>query len=439
MPVQSGAIPSRPQAWLWTLVTFAFLSQTALNLARPQMSYKLLELGSNELLIGVLTALYALVPVFMAISFGRYTEKVGNLRYTVLIGGVMIGVGAAVMALTPSIIGVGLASVLLGFGHLIFVIASQASVSRYSTDATLDKGFGWQTAGISAGQLLGPLLGGLILGNSSGDDRMHLINISLWVGATFALISIPLMLWPVRLQVMPTLTSEIPLAGSTMDEKTSPHVEIRDSPGQKKLHQPSDDERATTLKILRRPGVGSNIFASLAMLSISDILISFLPLVGESLGVSPAWVGVLLAIRSGASIASRSLLSTMTRKWNRTQLVIASLLVSAIVIALVPLTLENLWISVLSMVIGGFFVGIAQPLTMTMIIKEVPVSWRSPALAVRLTGNRLGQVCIPLIAGAVAAPLGPAGAIWFCCVLIGISGVEKSARYAKTGPTAADR
>lgn len=219
------------------------------------------------------------------------------------------------MALTPSIIGVGLASVLLGFGHLIFEIASQASVPRYSTDATLDKGFGWQTAGISAGQLLGPLLGGLILGNSSGDERMHLINISLWVGAAFALISIPLMLGSVR----------------------------------------------------------------------------------------------------------------------------ASLLVSAIVIALVPLTLENLWISVLSMVVGGFFVGIAQPLTMTMIIKEVPVSWRSPALAVRLTGNRLGQVCIPLIAGAVAAPLGPAGAIWFCCVLIGISGVEKSARYAKTGPTAADR
>lgn len=83
------------------------------------------------------------------------------------------------MALAPSIIGVGLASVLLGFGHLIFVTASQASVFRYSTDATLDKGFGWQTAGISAGQLLGPLLGGLILGNSSGDDRMYLINISL--------------------------------------------------------------------------------------------------------------------------------------------------------------------------------------------------------------------------------------------------------------------
>lgn len=160
------------------------------------------------------------------------------------------------MALAPSIIGVGLASVLLGFGHLIFEIASQASVPRYSTDATLDKGFGWQTAGISAGQLLGPLLGGLILGNSSGDERMHLINISLWVGAAFALISIPLMLWPVRLQVMPTLTSEIPLAGSTVDEKTSPRVEIRDSPGQKKSHQRSDDERATTLKILRRPGVG---------------------------------------------------------------------------------------------------------------------------------------------------------------------------------------
>lgn len=116
--MQKTDTPQKPHVWLWTLVAFAFLSQTALNMARPQMSYKLFELGANEALIGMLTALYALVPVFMAISFGRYTEKVGNFRYTVLIGGVMIGMGAAVMALAPNIIGVGLASVLLGFGHL---------------------------------------------------------------------------------------------------------------------------------------------------------------------------------------------------------------------------------------------------------------------------------------------------------------------------------
>lgn len=438
--MQSATNSHNSQAWLWTLVAFSFLSQTALNLARPQMSYKLLGLGANEALIGMLTALYALVPVFMAIGFGRYTERVVNLRYTVMAGGILIGVGAAVMALAPHIVGVALASVLLGFGHLIFVIASQASVARYSTDAGLDKGFGWQTAGISAGQLLGPLLGGLVLGNSTGDARMHLINLSLWVGAGFALISIPLMLWPIRVRIMPALTSDIPVVTETPTSPNKPRIDIRkDASPRSTPGVGATEEKATTWAILKKPGITSHMYASLAMLSITDILVSFLPLVGESVGVSPAWVGVLLAIRSAASIASRSSLTAMTQKWNRTQLVITSLLVSCVVIAVVPLCLTSTWISVLAMIVGGFFVGIAQPLSMTMIIKQVPMSWRSPALAVRLMGNRLGQVFIPLVAGAIAAPMGPAGAIWFCCALIGTSGVEKTIRYLKTGPTAADQ
>lgn len=40
---------------------------------------------------------------------------------------------------------------------------------------------------------------------------MHLINLALWLGAVFAIVSVPLMLWPVRLKEMPALSSEIPI------------------------------------------------------------------------------------------------------------------------------------------------------------------------------------------------------------------------------------
>lgn len=428
------ATPKKPQAWLWTLVAFAVLSQTSLNMARPQMSYKLIELGADASLIGVMTALYAVLPLFLALWLGRAMERIHNLRYVVLIGGVFIGLGAAVMALFNSITGIALASTMLGFGHLVFVIGSQASIPRYSTDSGLDKGFGWQTAGISAGQLIGPLLGGFLLGNSSGEDRMHLINLSLWVGAGFALISVPLMLWPVRLKEMPALTSEIPITTQISTQQPGTDANKKKT-GQKK--DPSG--KPTTFKILQQPGIKPTMLVSLAMLSVMDILISFLPLVGERMGVSPFWVGVLLAVRSGTSTISRFMLPALGRRWNRSQLVITSLLVSAVLIALVPFILNTMWLALIAMAVAGFFVGITQPLTMTMVVKQVPTSWRSPALAVRLMGNRLGQVVIPLVSGLVAAPLGPAGAIWFTCILIAVSGVERGIAYAKTGPTEADR
>ena len=42
--------------WLWVLTGAAVLTQTALNLARPVISYKLLALGGDAAVIGVVTA-----------------------------------------------------------------------------------------------------------------------------------------------------------------------------------------------------------------------------------------------------------------------------------------------------------------------------------------------------------------------------------------------
>jgi hypothetical protein len=43
-------------------------------------------------------------------------------------------------------------------------------------------------------------------------------------------------------------------------------------------------------------------------------------------------------------------------------------------------------------------------------------------------GAQAGQVVMPLLAGLVAAPLGPAGAIWFTCAVLLVSGAEKTLR-----------
>lgn len=57
------------------------------------------------------------------------------------------------------------------------------------------------------------------------------------------------------------------------------------------------------------------MLVSLVMLPVMDILTSFLPLVGESMGNSPVWVGVLLAVCSGTSIISRFMPPALGRCW----------------------------------------------------------------------------------------------------------------------------
>ena len=112
---------------------------------------------------------------------------------------------------------------------------------------------------------------------------------------------------------------------------------------------------------------------------------------------------------------------------------IVSLLVAGVMIVATPSTLTWPTVTIVLMAIGGFFLGLGQPLTMTLIVRAVPMTWRSTALAVRLMGNRLGQVALPMAAGVVASTVGPAGAIWFAGLLLVISGGEKTVRrYRRT-------
>lgn len=408
-------------AWLWLIVAAAVLTQTSINLLRPVTSYKLLSLGFGETAIGLATAFYAVLPLFMAMPFGRLTSKISSLRGLLTVGGVIIGVGGALLALAADAWLIMAASALLGVGHLIFTIAGQSMISRRSPAHQMDAAFGWFTAAFSVGQMTGPLLSGVLLGNvslavaqSSGVGLGESITLALWIGAIAAVVSAPVLF---LLRPMP-------------DPTTS---QLRQLP-------PAGAQKPTMLAIIRRPGVASNMFSSLALLAILDILIAFLPLVGEAAGVSPLAVGVLLALRGAASVVSRIFLPMLARRYRRSHLVLVSLLISSLAIAAVPFTLQldgAFWAAGVLISLGGLTLGLGQPLTMTMISQAVPYSWRSPALALRLMSNRVGQVVLPVAAGAVAAPLGPGGGVWFACAVLAASGAERLINR-RTGPNDED-
>jgi predicted MFS family arabinose efflux permease len=76
----------------------------------------------------------------------------------------------------------------------------------------------------------------------------------------------------------------------------------------------------------------------------------------------------------------------------------------------------------------GIGLGFAQPLSMTMVVQLVPEHARASALAVRLTGNRLGQVAAPAVAGLVAGSAGASSVFWMTSGLLVASGVAVAKR-----------
>jgi sugar phosphate permease len=73
------------------------------------------------------------------------------------------------------------------------------------------------------------------------------------------------------------------------------------------------------------------------------------------------------------------------------------------------------------LVVAGFFLGIGQPLTMSLIVQAVPDDARGTALAIRLFGNRVDQVATPAGAGLVAGAAGIAAAFWLLGGLLAVA------------------
>ena len=71
----------------------------------------------------------------------------------------------------------------------------------------------------------------------------------------------------------------------------------------------------------------------------------------------------------------------------------------------------------------GLGLGAGQPLTMSWLAEATPPGLRGRAMSLRLTGNRLGQVLVPSVAGLLAAGAGAAGVLWLTAAALAGVGV----------------
>jgi MFS family permease len=377
--------PGRNRGWLLRLVIAFGFAQGAVSMARPAVSYRALALGADERAIGVIAGVYALLPLFAAVPLGRRTDH-GRCAPLLPVGVVLISGGCALSGVAGSLWTMALWSGVMGLGHLCFVIGSQSLVARQSEPHEQDRNFGHFTIGAALGQLVGPIAAGALIGGEdmAGSSALALIA----AGATAAVAFTSL--WRIE------------------DRRTA------------STSRADKGDRVPVRGILRTRGVPAGIFISLAVLSATDILTAYLPVVGEHRGIAPSVIGILLSLRAAATIACRLVLTPLLRLLGRTLLLTVTCLLAALLCAGIALPVP-VWALGLLLVALGFCLGVGQPLSMTTVVQAAPDDARSTALALRLTGNRLGQVAAPAAAGLIAGVAGVAAPFVMLGVLLLLS------------------
>ncbi|GAA4038828.1 MFS transporter [Streptomyces shaanxiensis] len=397
--------PGGNRGWLLRLVIAFSFAQGAVSMARPAVSYRALALGADERAIGVIAGVYALLPLFAAVPLGRRTDH-GRCAPLLPVGVVLISGGCAMSGLAGSLWAMAIWSGVMGLGHLCFVIGAQSLVARQSAPHEQDRNFGHFTIGASLGQLVGPIAAGALIGGRDMAGTSALALLVAGAGGAVAFTS----LW--RIESRTTAKS---------GEKQGERVPVR--------------------RILRARGVPAGIFISLAVLSATDILTAYLPVVGEHRGIAPSVIGLLLSLRAAATIACRLVLTPLLRLLGRTVLLTVTCLLAALLCAGIALPVP-VWALALMLAVLGFCLGVGQPLSMTTVVQAAPEGARSTALALRLTGNRLGQVAAPASAGLVAGVAGVAAPFVMLAALLLLSAgvaVRTPKRPEGPGSTARER
>ena len=376
------------EGWFVRLLLVTVLLQTAVYAVRPMVSYQALALGADNAQLGVIAAAYASLSLLVAVPVGRWVDRWGEPRFVIVGGAVIAGVSLWLVFI-DSLLALAVSQAALGFGHIAVVVGSQALVANRGAPGGRDSRFGVFTVVVSTGQLAGPALGGLLGGQGDAGFDGGLV-----FGTTAAL-TVP------ALVLAALLWRESGDRSAAAVRPTGHH-----------------ESGPALLRVLRIPGMPHAMIASLTVLTTIDLLTVYLPAYGEAHGLSVETVGLLLAVRAAASMASRLLMLQLIRWLGRKRLLFGSIALPAAALLALP-AFDSPLVLALLLLLSGLGLGLGQPVTLAWVADRAPREIRGTALGVRLSGNRLGQVVLPLAVGAVAGGSGLAAAFAAMAAMLG--------------------
>ncbi|PRX92272.1 MFS transporter [Allonocardiopsis opalescens] len=356
-------------SWFHRVLLHGVLFHGALFTMRPVTSYRAIELGLSPGWLGVFSASFSLIPLLIAVPVGRWVDR--RAEWPVLTAGsALVAVSGAGLVFARDVVSIIVCSAVSGVGLILAMVAAQAVIANHSPAVAYDSRFGFFTLAASAGQLLGPLaLSGLA---ASAPPSL--------TSAAF------------------TGTAVAALAATLVAASVRP-------PGGGAPRRRAAGGGDGVSEVLRAPGVVPAMLASTAVLAAIDLITVYLPALGEQRGIAPPVVGLLIAARSLASMASRAIMGALVRWKGRHAVLVASLVLSAVSMGVLAVPLP-VWALALALVVAGFALGVGQPLTMAWVADAAAPSARGTAMALRMSGNQLGQIVLPLLAGGLAGGLG---------------------------------
>jgi len=356
--------------------------------SKVALSLYALHLGASQATIGVLAALYALVPLILGVYSGRLADSIGT-RVPMLGGAIFVGVAMLAGAFGDQVSsGLGMlfaTAILTGAGFVFFNVAVQTLTGAYGKPEQRAINFSLLSIGYSVSTFIGPMTVGVAI-DHLGHAAAFMILAAFTLPPIFAL----------------ALTGRYN------------RVQARKN----------TDTNRSALDLLRTPALRNLIIISGLVVAAWDMFSFYLPVYAHSLGMSATSIGVILGVFSFAAFITRFATPALMRRWRSEQVMFACMLVACAAFVIFPLW-KNLYFILVIAFFMGLSLGCGQPLSMMMAYDRSPAGRAGEVTGMRLTANNISRVVIPVVCGVLGGAFGAVPVFWLnaanlaaVCVLV---------------------
>jgi MFS family permease len=351
---------------LTQLILLGIANHAVLSGSRVTVSLAALDKGATPLTVGVLVALYALLPMLFAVAAGRLSDRAG-VRRPMLYGTAAIAIGAALPIAFPGLPVLFASAAVLGTGFMVFQVATQNVTGELGGPTQRARNFSMLALGYSTSGFIGPLIAGFAIDH-------------LGFASTFAVLAIVPF---APLVVLARGGLALPLAHAR--EGATHHGGVR---------------------VLLRHRTLRRLFAINALFAVGwDLFTVFVPIYGARIGLSASEIGLVLSTFAAATFVVRFLMPRIARRYSEQEVLTIALFVAGAVYLLFPMARSAPALLVLSFCLG-LGLGSGQPMVMALLHTHAPPGRMGEAAGVRMSLVNTMAFAVPLVFGALGTTVG---------------------------------
>lgn len=360
------------------------LNMTAFRGSKVLVSLFALELGSGQIMLGVIVALYSLCPILLALYAGRLSDRFGVGRPLAL-GSLGIALSLALPGVLPSLPALYVSALLIGGSHVFYNVSMQNLIGMLSTPETSTRNFSNLSLVIASGGFAGPLLAGFAI-DALGHAAAYLC-----------------------LAVTPAISAVLMFGAR------------RRLAALRGGRSKGGGEAGYAVGLLGNVPLRRTLITSGIILTAIDLFQFYMPVYGHAIGLPASTIGMVLAMFAAASFIVRIIMPRLVDRFGDEPVLTASIFIAAATYLLFPLVESGVLLAAIAFLLG-MGTGCGQPLTLMMIYARAPEGRSGEAMGLRMTINNLTHLGVPLLFGAIGTAFGVAPVFLANAAMLAASG-----------------